>query len=175
MTPSHEELLMRLFHHHNLPPLSQTHPTDNHHHRQIPTRRLPRSRPLRARRPARKDGPGCRRLLPPERPQRARPAAQGERHAQGQNGTEWTGCPEINSKYVYGLLLLMRHFLLRFYVFGPNHHLFLVLEIPARCCGVRCYYVPRVQEGLSTFWARMPCYAMPVLLALGIGLCSGRV
>ena len=75
-----------------------SHPTDNHHYRQIPTHRLPRSRPLRARRPARKDGPGCRRLLPAERPQRARPAAQGGRHAQGQNGTEWKGCPEINRK-----------------------------------------------------------------------------
>jgi hypothetical protein len=53
-------------HHHHLSPLSQTHPTNNHHRRQIPTRHLPRSRPLRARRPARKDGPGCRRLLPPE-------------------------------------------------------------------------------------------------------------
>ena len=143
-----------------------SHPTDNHHHRQIPTRRLSRSRPLRARRPARKDGPGCRRLLPAERPQRTRPAAQGGRHAQGQNGTEWKGCPEINREYIYGLLLFMCHFLLHIYVFGPNH-LFLVLEIPVRCCGIRCYYVPASKKGFVLSGTECCVTLYLVLLALG--------
>jgi hypothetical protein len=96
-------------------------------HRQIPTRRLPRSRPLRTRRPARKDGPGRRRLLPPERPQRACPAAQGGRHAQGQNGTEWKGCLEVNSKKRLWAIVTDLSLFCSLYSFGPNH-LFLILR-----------------------------------------------